>query len=129
MAAPASTVRRAVRSASLYLGLIALFIYGMLASSEFLTIDNQRDVFWQVSNNGVVAVGMTLVILTGGIDLSVGSLLSVGSVVCAMLLMDHRRTAASWAAIPSFSLVVGLIAGALIYPAALRNFQGGPATS
>jgi len=40
----------------------------------------------QVSNNGIVAVGMTLVILTGGIDLSVGSVLALGSVLCAMLL-------------------------------------------
>ena len=44
----------------------------------------------QVSNNGIVAVGMTLVILTGGIDLSVGSVLALGSVLCAMLLDDGR---------------------------------------
>ena len=54
----------------------------------FLSPGNLSDVLRQVSNNGIVAVGMTLVILTGGIDLSVGSVMALGSVLCAMLLTD-----------------------------------------
>jgi len=98
----------------LYLGLLALFIAGTLLSPEFLTIDNQRDVLWQVSLVGVMAVGMTLVILTGGIDLSVGSLLSVGSVVCAMLLMERVWTHASRIAIFSAASVYGSLAAFII---------------
>lgn len=100
-----------LRSASLFLGLAALFLYGALASDQFLTLDNQRDVFWQVSNNGVIAVGMTLVILTGGIDLSVGSILSVASVVCAMLLTERGWNDASRAGVFSGVAVAAVIGG------------------
>src|SRR6185312_3683613 len=49
---------------------------------------------------GIVAVGMTLVILTAGIDLSVGSILALGSVLCAMLLTQEGWTTASVLTIP-----------------------------
>lgn len=103
--------RKYVRSASLYFGLLALFIVGSILSGEFLTIDNQRDVLWQVSNVGILAIGMTLVILTAGIDLSVGSLLSVGTVICAMLLMNRDWTPASSLALPVFALIVACSGG------------------
>jgi ribose/xylose/arabinose/galactoside ABC-type transport system permease subunit len=67
--------------------LAAIFLVGCYVSPAFLTVDNQRDVLEQVSLNGLLAIGMTLVILTAGIDLSVGSLLSLCSVVAAMLIM------------------------------------------
>ena len=60
----------------------------------------------QVSNNGIVAVGMTLVILTGGIDLSVGSVLALGSVLCAMLLTMEGWTSASVISIPTLAAVL-----------------------
>jgi len=69
-----SAVSRALKGSVLYLGLAAVFLAGCFISKEFLTIGNQRDVLWQVSSNGILAVGMTLVILTAGIDLSVVSL-------------------------------------------------------
>jgi len=100
-----------IRSGSLYLGLLALFITGSLLSDEFLSIDNQRDVLWQVSSIGIIAVGMTLVILTAGIDLSVGSLLSLCSVVCAMLLMEREWTQASRLAVPCFAIACGALFG------------------
>ena len=75
---------------SLYLGLIAIFIVGCLLEPSFITLDNQRDVLQRVSINGVLAVGMTLVILSAGIDLSVGSLLSLCSVICAMMVMGRQ---------------------------------------
>ncbi|MBN2447598.1 MAG: ABC transporter permease [Phycisphaerae bacterium] len=76
-----------LRNAALLAGLAALFLAGGLLSNEFLTVENQRDVLETVSINGILAVGMTLVILTAGIDLSVGSILSICTVVCAMLIM------------------------------------------
>ncbi len=111
MAVSFSQWRGFLRSASLYLGLIALFIAGSLLSDQFLTLDNLRDVLWQVSGIGIIAIGMTLVILTAGIDLSVGSVLSLCSVVCAMLLMGREWTKASVIAVPCFALTAGLLAG------------------
>jgi simple sugar transport system permease protein len=91
----------------LYWGLIVLFAAGVFTSpvsskgvNIFLTPGNLADVLRQVSNNGIVAVGMTLVILTGGIDLSVGSVLALGTVICAMLLTDPGWTSGSVIAVP-----------------------------
>ena len=72
----------------------------------FLSPGNLSNVLRQVSNNGMVAVGMTLVILTGGIDLSVGSILALGSVLCAMLLTMEGWTSASVISIPVFGVVL-----------------------
>jgi simple sugar transport system permease protein len=114
MAASGTAVRGILRSLSLYFGLFALLVAGTLLDDQFLTIANQRDVLWQVSNNGIVAIGMTLVILTAGIDLSVGSLLSVGSVICAMLLMQRGWSKASQAAVPAGALVAGFVVASLV---------------
>jgi ribose transport system permease protein len=55
-------------------------------SPNFLTVSNSFDVMRQVSINAVIAFGMTLSILLGGIDLSVGSILALSSVLAAMAM-------------------------------------------
>jgi ribose/xylose/arabinose/galactoside ABC-type transport system permease subunit len=55
-------------------------------SSAFLTDRNIMNVLRQISGTGIMAVGMLFVILTGGIDLSVGSILALGSVVSAIVI-------------------------------------------
>ena len=89
MAIDEKRTRRLLRSSTLYLGLVALFIAGCLLEPSFMKLENQRDVLQRISINGILAVGMTLVILTAGIDLSVGSLLSLCSVLCAMMVMGR----------------------------------------
>ena len=96
----------------LFWGLAALYGAGVILSpinrkgaNIFLMSGNQADVLRQVSNNGIIAVGMTLVILTGGIDLSVGSMMSLGCMLCAMLLTLQGWTAASSASIPILAFV------------------------
>ena len=69
----------------------------------FLVLGNLLDVLRQVSITGIVAVGMTLVILTGGIDLSVGSVLAFGSVVCAMLLTSRAGPPAAVMGVPAIA--------------------------
>jgi simple sugar transport system permease protein len=106
---PLETALRFILRTKLYWGLIALYAVGVLASpvssrgvNIFLSEANQSDVLRQVSNNGIVAVGMTLVILIGGIDLSVGSVMALGSVLCAMLLTQTGWSTAAYLAIPLF---------------------------
>lgn len=91
----------------LYWGLLLLLAVGIATSpisskgvNIFLSHGNLADVLRQVSNIGIVAVGMTMVILSGGIDLSVGSIMALGSVLSAMLLTLPDWTAASVLAIP-----------------------------
>src|ERR687889_2520701 len=72
-------------------GLIVLLVLfgGMtLASTEFLTGDNLANLARQVAGFGIIAVGQLLVILTAGIDLSVGSVLGLSGCVTAQLLTN-----------------------------------------
>ncbi len=100
---------KALSRTKLYWGLIAIFLIGVLSSpvtssgrNIFLSSGNLLDVLRQVSTTGLIATGMTAVILTGGIDLSVGSLMAICTVVCAMLLTVPGDTAPSiWVCRPS----------------------------
>lgn len=112
----------------LYWGLAVLLAAGVWLSpvnsrgvNIFLSPGNLSDVLRQVSNNGIVAVGMTLVILTGGIDLSVGSIMALGSVICAMLLTLPGWTSASRFAIPVLGLTVFAVVAFLVPLATLGN--------
>ena len=94
-------VLRLISRTKLYWGLIAIFLIGVLGSpvsskgnNIFLSYGNLLDVLRQVSITGLIATGMTAVIITGGIDLSVGSLMAICSVVCAMLLTVEGDTPA-----------------------------------
>jgi len=69
-----------------FLALIAVCIGLAFLSPNFLSVSNSFDVMRQVSINAVIAFGMTLTILLGGIDLSVGSILAVSSVLAAMTM-------------------------------------------
>ncbi|MBP2028306.1 ribose transport system permease protein [Acetoanaerobium pronyense] len=69
--------------------LIGLLIFSVIISfisPRFATSSNILNVLRQTSINAIIAAGMTFVILTGGIDLSVGSVLAFSSAVCAYLL-------------------------------------------
>src|SRR6476660_714879 len=67
-------------------GLIALCIGGTFLNGDFATLDNAMNVLTRTSFIGIIAVGMTFVIISGGIDLSVGSMaaLIAGAVILLM---------------------------------------------
>ena len=79
-----------------------------LSNENFMTWGNWVNVLRQTSINGLLAIGMTFVILTGGIDLSVGSLLAVSAMVTGSLVTGEHP-ASLWLAIPA-----GLLAGAFL---------------
>ena len=94
----------------LYLSMYCLTVYFSAdGTSTFMTSNNTMNIFRQVSINIVLASGMTFVILTSGIDLSVGSVLAVSAV--AGMLMSLSAQFAGFS-IPTF-LIVGLLLGAL----------------
>ncbi|WP_455381527.1 ABC transporter permease [Salinispira pacifica] len=66
--------------------LLLLIIFFSIVSSSFLTASNLLTVTRQVAMLGISAVGMTCVILTSGIDLSVGSVMGITNIVCALLM-------------------------------------------
>jgi len=95
--------------------LLIVFIFCVIASPEtskgsniFLKPENLANILRQLSEIGIIAVGITLVILTGGIDLSVGSVLALSAVITAFGLMDWQLGTALTLL---FSLLSGLAFG------------------
>lgn len=89
-----------------FIALAALVIILSLISAEFRQPSNLLNLLRQASFNGLIAVGMTCVILSDGIDLSVGSTFALSAVVCAELLM---------AGFPAFTaIIIALIVGTLL---------------
>lgn len=78
-----------VRSYALMGIFLLMCIAFAIASPTFLTMSNIIGVFRQISTNGILAIGMTLVIITGGIDLSIGPLAAIAGVVSAMILEKY----------------------------------------
>jgi ribose transport system permease protein len=91
-----------------FLALALMVIALSLASHNFLTVDNTMNVLRQISINLCLSLGMTLVILSGGIDLSVGSVLALSGAVAAGLLKNGL-------ALPHFNLLVQFtVPGAIV---------------
>src|SRR6185437_3385703 len=88
------------------IGLILLCVFLSLTTDTFLTVRNFLNVMDQVTVLGVMAVGMTLVILLGGIDLSVGSVLALSGMV-----MGYLGNNLGWPF--GIAIVAALIASAL----------------
>lgn len=86
------------------IGLIVLFA---LTTSSFMTLNNLLNVARQVSMMGIVAAGMTMVLLIGGIDLSVASTVALSGVVTGLFI--HKAGLDPWLAI-----ILGLAAAALV---------------
>ena len=95
--------------------LILMCAFFTVTTGSFLTIDNLFNIVRQVSIMGIVAVGMTIVLLTGGIDLSVGALLAVSGVTSSVLMVHQgiNPVLAILAGIAATS-ILGLITGTLI---------------
>lgn len=65
---------------------VLLVVYLSFATTKFLTLSNIVNVFRQVSNQGIIAVGMTMILIMGQIDLSVGALVAFAAVLNAIFL-------------------------------------------
>jgi ribose transport system permease protein len=106
----AARINRAEQARKLSVGLglfLVLFTFSVL-NGDFLTGDNLTQIALQSSINAVVAVGMTLVIITAGIDLSVGSVAGLSSVIAAVLMVDNG---VAWQAAVPLAMVLGIAAG------------------
>ena len=92
--------------------LILLLIVNVLFTPNFADFDNFRNILVQVTPTMLVAIGMTFVIATGGIDLSVGSVMAIASAVAAISL-DYGAGAAILLGL-TVGAAVGAFNGALI---------------
>lgn len=105
------------------IALVVLVIVMSLISPQFRTFNNLLTLLRQASVNGLIAFGMTLVILTGGIDLSVGSTLGLtGALFAGLVVNIGMPIPLALVVALIFGLGLGLISGFLVGKAKLQPF-------
>lgn len=107
------------RKGTSYLGiliaLVALCVVLTFASDSFLTASNLLNVSQQISTNFLIAIGMTFIILLGGIDLSVGSIIAVTGLMMGLMMKNwNMPVILSLLLGVAFASAVGLVTGLLI---------------
>ena len=121
--APArSDLRDLLRGAGTLLGLVAIMATFSALSPAFLTQQNLINILQQSSINACVALGMTLVIISGGIDLSVGSVAALCAVVAASLMVGGTPVLLAALAGLALGAFCGLLNGLLIAFVGLQPF-------
>ena len=100
------------RNLGLVVALVLLFIVGAVTSGErFLSLDNMLTILRYASIIGVISIGVTFVITAGGIDLSVGSVMGLATVVASLKSVQLAATDTSWLLMVAVALAVGVLAG------------------
>lgn len=105
--------------------LIALVVLIAIVSSmspNFFTVANLFNILQQTSVNAIMAVGMTLVILTSGIDLSVGSLLALTGAVAASIVGLEVNALVAVAASLALGAFIGAITGSIVAKGKVQAF-------
>ncbi|PDT15399.1 ribose ABC transporter permease [Rhizobium sp. J15] len=123
-AAPSSKLvgSLSVRDAGTLIGLVAIVIIFGLLSPDFLSQRNLLNILQQSSINACLALGMTLVIISGGIDLSVGPTAAIAAVISATLLVAGIPVPLAIFAGLGIGVLCGLVNGVLVAYAGLQPF-------
>ncbi len=103
-------------------GLLLLIVVVSILSPSFLSTRNILNILRQTSVNAIIAAGMTFVILTGGIDLSVGSVLALSGAFAASLLASGQSIIVAVIAAIVVGAVVGFLNGFVIAKGKLQPF-------
>ena len=102
--------------------LLLLIVLMAVLAPNFLTVDNALNVARAVSINAILAAGLTLIILTGGIDLSVGSIVAVSGVGAVLLWSNGTPTPLAVLGGVAIGALAGMVNGALVAWLALPAF-------
>lgn len=104
------------------LALVVMIVVLSFASEQFLTVPNLRNILLQISVNLCLSIGMTLIILTGGIDLSVGAILGLSGAIAAGLLKNGL--ALNFAGVQMQFTPFGAVIAGILVGLALGWFNG-----
>jgi ribose transport system permease protein len=107
-------IRRWLSNYAIFAALVAECLVLALATDAFFSVDNLTNVLRQNAFTAIIAAGMTFVILTGGIDLSVGSVVALAGVLCADLLAHGWGVPAGIGAGVLIGLGVGTLNGLVV---------------
>lgn len=122
-----TSVAKKVGENAIWIVLVVLFAVFSILSPYFLRVNNLFTLIRQVSMYGIAAIGMTFVILIGGIDLSIGSIITMVNIVCAHFMVK-MGIPIFWAAAMSLmiAVLIGLLNGFMIstlgMPALIATF-------
>lgn len=105
-----------------FIALALLVVAMMIFADGFATSSNLLNLLRQAAFNGLIAFGMTLVILSDGIDLSVGSVFALAAIICAELIMSGVNTVLAVLISLVAGTVLGLISGFLVAKCRLQAF-------
>jgi ribose transport system permease protein len=111
-----------VRDAGTLIGLVAIVVIFGLLAPDFLSQRNLLNILQQSSINACLALGMTLVIISGGIDLSVGPTAAISAVITATMLVAGVPVPLAILAGLAIGSICGLVNGVLVAYAGLQPF-------
>ena len=115
-------LRFSMRDFGTLLGLVILCVVFASMTDVFMTQRNLVNILQQSSINACVAIGMTLVIISGGIDLSVGPIAALSAVIAATLLVGDYPIALAIGVGLAIGIACGFVNGALIFYCGLQPF-------
>jgi simple sugar transport system permease protein/ribose transport system permease protein len=118
----ATPVRKVFQERGALIALVALFLFNAIFTDGFLSMQSMRVNLSQVATIVIVGVGMTLVIATGGIDLSVGSLMAISGAIAPLVFLSDRGpldigwigTTLAFIVAPAAAAAFGLFNGTLV---------------
>ncbi|UZH01439.1 ABC transporter permease [Pantoea anthophila] len=119
---PALRLKFNVRDAGTLIGLLIIVVTFSFLSPVFFTLPNLLNILQQSSINALIALGMTLVIISGGIDLSVGPTAALSAVLGATLMASGVPVPLAILATLGVGAMCGLFSGSLIAYAGLQPF-------
>jgi ribose transport system permease protein len=100
------------RNLGLVVALLVIVVAGAITAGDtFMTWNNTLTILRQASIIGVISVGTTFVIIAGGIDLSVGAVMALASVVATLDAVQQTASSSHWIVMVVFALAVGTAAG------------------
>jgi len=100
------------RNLGLVIALGLLFAIGAITAGEdFANIENVLTIVRYASIIGVLSVGMTFVIISGGIDLSVGSVMGLGSIIATLAVVQNIADQSTWLVIVVVAIAAGVLVG------------------
>lgn len=117
-----NSIKETLQTHGALITLVLLVAVLAVISKEFRHVDNFMKLLRQASVNGLIAFGMTGVILTGGIDLSVGSTLAISSLCCAMMVKSGVNPIGAMVFALALGLFLGAVSGILITKGRLQPF-------
>lgn len=119
---PSALFKFNVRDAGTLIGLVIIVITFSFLSPVFFTVPNLLNILQQSSINGIIALGMTLVIISGGIDLSVGPTAALSAVLGATLMVSGVPVPLAIMATLGVGALCGVFSGMLVAYAGLQPF-------